>query len=265
MEPVRDADLDLLVAAAEKAGDVALSYFRKSPKSWTKGKGSPVSEADVEVDRLLADRLLSARPAYAWLSEETADSEARLSARRIFVVDPIDGTRNYLEGGKEWAISLAVVEGDRPVSAVLFAPALGEMFQAVAGGGARRNGALIGITGRSHLEGARLSGPKRFTSLVGTQIFAKAPTLRSVPSLAYRFALVAAGELDAAVAGPNAHDWDLAAADLLVHEAGGQVADLSGLPVRYNRAIPRHPSLIAAPGTLQGPIATLLENAGQSG
>jgi myo-inositol-1(or 4)-monophosphatase len=259
----RDADLDLLTEVARQAGDLALSYFGRSPRTWVKGKGSPVSEADIAVDRLLAERLRSARPDYGWLSEETADSEDRLRAERLFVVDPIDGTRTYLEGGREWTVSVAVVEGDRPVAAVLLAPALGELFQAAAGGGARRNGAPMRVTARHDLSGARLSGPKRFARLVSDGAGVHRPEIRLVPSLAYRFALVAAGEIDAAVAGPNAHDWDLAAADLLVHEAGGRVADMSGSSVRYNRPIPRHPSLIAAPAALSGAVADLLEQTGR--
>jgi myo-inositol-1(or 4)-monophosphatase len=259
----READLDLLTDVAREAGELALSFFRRSPRTWVKGKGSPVSEADIAVDRLLAERLLSARPDYGWLSEETADNEDRLRAERLFVVDPIDGTRTYLEGGTEWTVSVAVVEGERPVAGVLLAPARGDLFQAAAGSGARRNGSPIRVTVRHDLSGASLSGPRRLARLVSEAPTVHLPQIRFVPSLAYRFALVAAGEIDAAVAGPNAHDWDLAAADLLVHEAGGRVADLSGSSVRYNRPIPRHPSLIAAPAALSGAVADLLEESGR--
>ncbi|NLH79589.1 MAG: 3'(2'),5'-bisphosphate nucleotidase CysQ, partial [Phyllobacteriaceae bacterium] len=98
-------DLSLLAETARAAGDVALSFFRRDPAVWHKSGGSPVSEADVAVDRLLAERLCAARPAYGWLSEETADGPDRLERRRVFVVDPIDGTRAFLRGDEEWTVS----------------------------------------------------------------------------------------------------------------------------------------------------------------
>ena len=129
-------DLDLLVTAAREAGDLALRFFGRDPQSWAKGLTSIVSEADFAVDRLLADRLTPARPDYGWLSEETADSPDRLARRRIFVVDPIDGTRAFLSGRAEWCISLAIVEDGRPIAAALYAPVIGALFRAIAGGGA---------------------------------------------------------------------------------------------------------------------------------
>src|SRR5712664_1853384 len=118
-------DLDLLVAAAREAAALALTFFGQDPRSWAKGATSIVSEADFALDRLLAERLRTARPDYGWLSEETADNPERLDRRRVFVVDPIDGTRAFLSGRSEWCVSLAVVADGRPVVAVLLAPALG--------------------------------------------------------------------------------------------------------------------------------------------
>ncbi len=239
------ADLDLLVAAAREAGAVAFRHFRHDPAQWTKSGGSPVSEADLAADRALAERLRPARPDYGWLSEETVDGPDRLARRRLFVVDPIDGTRAFLAGSEFWSVSAAVVEGDRPIAAALHAPALGLTWTAVAGGGAFRDGAPVAVAGRDRLAGARVSAPRRWfdTAAMRAEGFAEE---RLVPSLALRLARVADGDLDLAFASRNAHDWDLAAADLLVQEAGGRLTAANGDAPRYNRPVPRHPPLAAA-------------------
>lgn len=131
------ADLDLIRDAAEAAGRLALAERDAGLKVWSKSGGSPVTSADMAVDQLLKDTLLSARPGHGWLSEETTDKADRLSNRRIFVVDPIDGTVAYMKGKPWWCIPIAIVEDGRPVAAVIHAPALGETFTATLGGGAR--------------------------------------------------------------------------------------------------------------------------------
>src|SRR5215217_8656764 len=133
-------DLELLRSSAVAAGIIASSFFRRDVKSWTKENASPVSEADILVDRYLASSLLHARPTYGWLSEETADNPSRLDCERVFVVDPIDGTRGFLRGEDSWTVSLAVVENGVPVAGVVYAPVRDEMYDACAGGGARLNG-----------------------------------------------------------------------------------------------------------------------------
>jgi myo-inositol-1(or 4)-monophosphatase len=251
-------DLELLTDAAGEAGALALRFFRRDPKSWQKGASSVVSEADLEVDRLLESMLRGARPRYGWLSEETADNDERISAGRIFVVDPIDGTRAFLAGNREWAISLAVVEAGRPISAVLFAPALGEIYRATAAGGAERDGEAIRVSGADSLQGVRIAGPPRAVRRITAAAGVTAGAVRIVPSLAYRMALVAAGEVDIGLARPNAYDWDLAAADLLVHEAGGRLTDPAGAQLRYNRASLRQPWVIAATPLLSEEVAGLV-------
>jgi len=255
------ADIDLLSAAAREAGELALTYFRKDPKTWPKGETSIVSEADIALDRLLAERLLTARPDYGWLSEETVDDPAQRARHRVFVVDPIDGTKGFLAGGNEWTISLAVVEEGRPVAAALFAPVLETMFEAVVGKGAFRDGTRISVSARTELAGANVAGSRR---LVREALeFASIPLEYRgfVSSLAYRFALVATGEIDVAIARPGAYDWDLAASDLLVHEAGGRLADLSGRRPRYNGPDRRHPTLLASTPALSDAMASLVEKA----
>lgn len=257
---VHAADLALLADAARRAGAMAMGYFRQSPEVWTKGDSSPVSEADLAVDRFLAEHLGGARPDYGWLSEESVDDPARLARRRIFTVDPIDGTRAFVRGDEDWTVSLAIVEDGRPIAAAVFCPPRGELFLARRGGGAHLNGALVTTSGATSLAGARVGGPKGF---VRSAAFAAAGVepVPLVHSLAYRLSLVAAGRLDAAAASSKACDWDLAAADLLVHEAGGRLTDLGGQSVTYNRESVRHPPLVAATPAVHDAIAELLKAA----
>ena len=241
----RAAIADQLARAVREAGDLALTTFNASLKHWIKGKDSPVSEADIAVDNLLRERLLAVVPDAGWLSEETEDDPARLSKRQVWVVDPIDGTRAYIAGLVDWTVSAALVEDGRPIVAALFAPAENEFFSAIVGEGAICNGQQIMATEGEDLERARLSGPRRTVE----QLVAAVPTIMALPrvhSLALRFARVAQGRLDAALSGGSSHDWDLAAADLLVHEACGALTTLAGDRILYNRPEPVHGPLVAA-------------------
>ena len=254
----RAADLALLAEAAAEAGALALSFFRREQKVWAKGDSSVVGEADIAVDRHLAAVLTAARPGYGWLSEETADTSERLSRSRVFIVDPIDGTRAFVAGGEEWAVSLAVVEDGRPTVAVLALPALGVTFRAVAGEGAFRDGMPIAAASGTSLGEARFASTRRYARAAAEAAGREAVGFRYVPSLAYRLALVADGTVDVAIAKANARDWDLAAADLLVHEAGARLTDLSGRRLDYNREGAIHPALVAANPALVGAAADLV-------
>jgi myo-inositol-1(or 4)-monophosphatase len=235
-----------LEAAVREAGTLALSLFGKPIKTWTKGAGSsPVCDADIAVDVLLRGRLTAGPEGFAWLSEETADDPVRLSARHVWIVDPIDGTRAYIAGEPDWAISAALIEDGRPVAACLYAPVIGEFFAARAGAGSTLNGSAIAATRGADLHGIRLVGPQKFLERLSSIM----PPFTKLPrghSLALRLARVAQGACDGAFAGGNSHDWDLAAADLLVHEAGGALTPITGGTIAYNRPVPRHGMLIAA-------------------
>lgn len=256
-DPSLEADLELLTDSAREAGRLAMTFFRRDPRAWTKSGDSPVTEADIAVDRLLRERLQAARPDYAWLSEETADDPARLVASRVFVVDPIDGTRGFIDGDRRWCVSVAVVAAGRPVAAALLAPALDTLFTATAGGGARRDGEPISVSPRARLEGAHIAGPK---SWFGSKAMGRLPTRRAdyVPSLALRFAFVADATFDAAFASPRSHDWDLAACDLLVHEAGGALTELDGQKPLYNRERLSHDVLAAGGRDIQPELLALV-------
>ncbi len=234
-----------LAACVREAGALALSMFGAPINNWTKFESSPVSDADIAVDRLLRERLTDEGSGIGWLSEESIDDASRLAARYVWIVDPIDGTRAYLAGSPDWTVSAALVENGRPVVACLYAPVTEEFFMAIANQGATCNDAPITTTDGLTLEHARVAGPRSLVDrLVGLQ-----PSLTVVPrvrSLALRLARLAHGACDVAIAGANSHDWDLAAADLLVHEAGGVLTPVGGGAVIYNRPVPRHGILVAA-------------------
>ena len=234
-----------LEAAVREAGVLALRSFGAPMRTWTKGRNSPVSEADIAVDALLKERLAALGSGYGWLSEETADDRSRLAARRVWIVDPIDGTRAYITGKPDWTISAALVEEGRPILAALFAPVDDEMFLATIGAGATRNGIPIASSTDGTLAGARFAGPKHQLE----QLAKRWPQIVPVPkihSLALRIARVAHGEVDVALASGNGQDWDLAAADLLVHEAYGVLTTIAGELLTYNRPDPIHGALVAA-------------------
>jgi myo-inositol-1(or 4)-monophosphatase len=255
--PISPSDLRgilaLCIDAAKVGGAMALEFFRLGTRTAAridyKAGGSPVTEADLIVDAYLKSRLAEALPSAAWLSEETADDLRRLDFSHVMVVDPIDGTRGFAAGDPQWTVSIALVRDGRPVVGVVHAPALGLTFEAVAGGGARLNGTPIEVSVGLKLEGARLAAPAGFVApLMRQHAFDLVP---KIPSLAYRFVRVAAGALDAAIASPDAHDWDIAGADLILQEAGGLLSAADGLLPVYNRRMPRHPTLYAASVELQ--------------
>jgi myo-inositol-1(or 4)-monophosphatase len=234
-----------LESIVREAGAIARATARKDFKRWTKGADhSPVSEGDIAVNDFLRARLNALLPA-SWVSEETEAPPDAQTGRLAWIVDPIDGTRAYIAGRADWTISVALVEAGRPRLAALYAPVSEEMFLAVAGQGAVLNGATMTPSGGSGLAGARLAGPKRYLERIGRlnpQIIAEP----KVYSLALRLARVAQRTLDAAFASAGSHAWDLAAADLLVHEAGGAMTDFAGRPLRYDHPQAAQGAIIAA-------------------
>lgn len=251
---------DQLETVMREAGALARATARGPFKRWTKGDDdSPVSEGDIAVNDLLRARLTALAPGAGWLSEETEDHLPDRAFALAWIVDPIDGTRAYISGRADWTISVALVENGRPVLAALFAPVSDEMFLAVQGEGAALNGARIATSRGQALERAKFAGPKRYLDkLAGLN-----PSILAQPkvySLALRLARVAHGGLDAAFASPGSHDWDLAAADLLVHEAGGVMTDFTGRPLRYNAPHIVHGALIAAGPARHGTLIDLVRD-----
>lgn len=240
------ADLDLIRGAALAAGRLALEHREAGLKVWSKPGGSPVTDADLAVDRLLRATLLDARPDYGWLSEETADNPDRLERKRIFVVDPIDGTVAFMKNKPWWCIPIAVVEDGRPVAAVIHAPMLDETFEATLGGGARLQGRPISASDTADLEDAEVLADARLMEARDWDEPWPPMRFSKRNALAYRMALVAAGAFDAAIAVSPKWDWDVCAGCLIAEEAGAKVSDHKGRPWRFNRPDPRQTSLICA-------------------
>ena len=240
------ADEALLTEAVRAAGALALGFFRSGIVGRPKADHTPVSDADLAVDRMLYERLVGERPDYGWLSEESVDNPSRLDAARVWIVDPIDGTRAFLAGIPEWTIAAALVEHGKPVLAAVLNPATGEMFTAKRGSGAYLNGVPIAVTAAEEIAGSHVIATKGF--------FKHKIWITPWPhtehswfnSIAYRLALIAAGRADATLSLTGKSEWDIAAAALLVEEAGGRVTDATGAALTYNKPSPRMNGLVAA-------------------
>ncbi len=246
------ADFGCMVRAVREAGALGLDYFSedRDNRKWLKEDGTLVSDADIALDELLHRRLLADRQTYGWLSEETTDDLKRLQKNRVWVVDPIDGTRAFLRGQPHWLVSVALIVAGKVRMGCLFNPARNEFFEAFAGRGARLNGKTIRIEGREDIEGATIiASPGRFKSGLWPRPWPPVRTFM-VNSIAYRMALVASNRADALLSLSGKSDWDLAAADLLVREAGGRVSDHTGQEFSFNRKNTRHQSVLVANGIL---------------
>jgi myo-inositol-1(or 4)-monophosphatase len=241
-----------------EAGAIARKYFRGDYKAWRKSDGNPVTEVDIEIDQFLKSALLAARPNYGWLSEESADDPARLSRSRIFIVDPIDGTHGFLKHRPQFTIVAAVVEHGRPAAAAIYNPITDEMFDAVRGAGARMNGTTIHVSTTENLEGSRL--------LTNRMLIEKSPTpwppltVETRSSIAYRMALVAKGEFDAMISLSEKSEWDVAAGDLIVQEAGGRVTSQDGSLLLYNKPKPVHHGIVCAGASLHTELLSRLRD-----
>jgi myo-inositol-1(or 4)-monophosphatase len=203
--------------------------------------------------------LRGARPGYGWLSEETEDTAARLGAERVFIVDPIDGTRSFIEGSDSWAHSLAVAEGGVVIAAVVYLPMRDKLYAAAAGQGATLNGASIRATGRADLEGASILAAKPNyapENWQGGRVPEVARAFR--PSLAYRLSLVAEGRFDAMMTLRPSWEWDIAAGDLILREAGAMTSDRRAGPLRFNNAVPMVDGVLAANPVLHGALHAAL-------
>ena len=257
----RGSDLALAAEIAGNAGRIAMAAFGGATERWHKPDGSPVSAADMAVNDYLKGVLAAARPDDGWLSEETADSDDRLTRRRVWVVDPIDGTRDFLLGRTGWAVSVALVEDGAVVAGELAAPAQKRFYAASAGLGATLNGKRLAVSGRASLDGVRLpidqanmAAPFWPSPWPGTAV-------AKPNSLALRMAMLAAGEADAWMEGRSVAEWDVAAASLILSEAGGTLTDRHGAALAFNRPQPIIHGLAAATPALHGEVLARLDHA----
>lgn len=254
-----DEDRALLSEAALEAGRIALHYVGRDKDVQDKGDGQgPVTQADLEIDAMLRRTLTEARPGYGWLSEESADTDARLSRSRVFVIDPIDGTRAFIKGEPTFSHSLAVVEDGVPFAAAIHLPMKDRLYAAARGGGATRDGAPIAPSGRQVLDGAEVLATRpNFHDEHWTG--GRPPVSQHfVSSLAFRLALAAEGRFDAMVTLRRAWEWDIAAGALLVAEAGGAIHDRRGGVLRFNNVHPQVDGVVAGTRAVQAALLARL-------
>jgi myo-inositol-1(or 4)-monophosphatase len=259
--PANDPSLlQRLETVIREAGDIARVTSQRKFERWTKGADrSPVCEADIAVNDFLHTRLRELLPDAGWLSEETEDDPAARTKERVWVVDPIDGTRAFINGRTDWTISVGLLAAGEPVLAALYAPVTEQMFLAERGAGALLNREPIRVRDSGTLQGAKAAGPKRMLERLETIDSTVLPQPK-VHSLALRLTRVGSAELDVAFASGGSHDWDLAAAALLVHEAGGVLTDLAGRPPSFNRPQLKHGALVAAGPARHEALLTLLRD-----
>jgi myo-inositol-1(or 4)-monophosphatase len=249
---------ELLCDAVREAGELALQMFNAGVGSWDKTDGTPVSEADLAVDQLLAARLRSVTPDFGWLSEETARDDVTQSKVNVWVVDPIDGTTAFLSGSNHWCVGACLLSQGRPVAAAAFAPAQDRFYDAVLGAGARLNGNTMRVSDKSELDGSRFVAHKSAISQSKWKSPVPHINCAMTTSLILRHCVVATGEYDGAIAFGKKHDWDLAPGDLIVHEAGGCTLDLDGKRFIYNRSSTRQNGLMAGSKALLDEISERL-------
>lgn len=252
-------DSDRLDAIVREAGRIAFGMWPgggHALEAWEKSPGNPVCAADIEVDAFLKRELGQLLPAAGWLSEETADDPARLGKGLIWLVDPVDGTRDFIRGRPGWAVSVALISEGRPLMGFLSAPARGEFWSGVSGQGAQRNGVPLAASRRQQFAGSRVpadSLPKEDRDLV---------MVDKPNSIALRAAMVASGEADLLATLRWGWEWDIGAAALIAREAGAAVTDAFGRPLNYNKRDPRaFGLLISAPAIHEAAVARLADRA----
>lgn len=240
------SDLDLLRDAALESGQIARRFWREDPQVWDKGGDDPVTEADFAVDTFLKNTLLAARPDYGWVSEETEDDLARLEADRVFIVDPIDGTRAFVAGEPTWAHSLAIAEKGRVIAACVFLPVRDKLYLAAEGEGATLNGAPMNSSACMELEGSDILTPRVTMQPRFWKSAVPSFTRHFRPSLAYRLALVGEGRFDAMLTLRPAWEWDIAGGALIAGEAGATVTDRRGESLTFNSTTRQSSGVVTA-------------------
>lgn len=254
-------ELETAEKAAREAGWIIMALYGKDYRIEEKGKGNPVTTADLEANRKIQEIIMSRYPQDGWLSEEDKDNPDRLGAARVWVVDPIDGTKEFIAGVPQFAVSVGLVMEGRPVLGVVYNPAAEKLYRAVKGGGALLNDQPIRVSAQREVEGASLlvsrSEPRRkFHS------FADRCRLEPIGSIAYRLAMVAGGEGDGTLTFRSLREWDVCAGVLIVQEAGGVVVDGSGHGLLFNQQEPLYRGIVASnevlAQSLQGMLAEIL-------
>ena len=245
--------------AAHRAGEVILSYYRSHYEVQSKGVDNPVTTADLAANRVLHETLLGAFPEAGWLSEESADNAARLQHDYVWIIDPIDGTKEFIQGIDEFVVVVAFVVQQQVTVAVTYNPVRQELLYACRGQGAFCNDQPIHVSSTAHLPGALVLASRSETGRGEWERFRDILTVRPMGSVAYKLAQVAQGLCDMTFSLVPKNEWDICAGTLLVTEAGGQVTDLQGQPFRFNQPETLRAGLIATNGHLHAQVLRLTQ------
>ncbi|MFC1746823.1 3'(2'),5'-bisphosphate nucleotidase CysQ [Candidatus Neomarinimicrobiota bacterium] len=240
--------LEVAIAGARAAGEILLSYYQEDYQVRDKGYHNPVTTADYASDKYLQDYLLGHYPNYGWLSEETIDSRERLTKERVWVVDPLDGTKEFIEGVPQFVVSVALVEHGESIVGVLHNPVSGEIFSAARDEGAHLGGVSIRTSSLTDLGQAEILNSRSETRRGLWKPYTdRIHSLRAVGSVAYKLGLVAAGQADVFASLRPKNEWDICAGNCILDEAGAQLKTLKGETIRYNQ---RH--VLITPGLVAG-------------
>jgi len=262
---VYDRELRVARDAAIAAGEILQGYFRDGGYQIdSKGKNNPVTTADFEADAELKQILREAFPTYGWLSEETVDNDDRLTAERVWIVDPLDGTKEFIKGIPEFVVAIALAERGLPVMGVSYNPIKDELFWGVRGAGCHLNDKIVTVSEIAALEHSTILASRSETARGEWKAYEGRVTVRPIGSVAYKLALVAAGQADATFTLTPKSEWDIASGVALIIAAGGRVTDLYGAPIEFNRRDVKTPGFVASNGHLHAQLERMLPHRNQA-
>jgi myo-inositol-1(or 4)-monophosphatase len=252
-------ELEHARAAALEAGEILRRYFRdRGYEVGSKGRDNPVTSADLEADAALREHLSGAFPDYGWLSEETADNPARLSRRRVWIVDPLDGTKEFIKGIPEFVVAIALAEDGVPVLGVTYNPIKRELFWAARGAGCYLDDSPVHVTAAPGLAGSVVLASRSETARGDWKAYKDQFAAHPIGSVAYKLALVAAGKADGTFTASPKSEWDIASGAALLAEAGGVMTDIHGNPIRFNREQVKLDGFVAAGPALHAALSKLV-------
>jgi myo-inositol-1(or 4)-monophosphatase len=246
------------IAITQAAGQAIMDFYQASFSVADKSPDNPVTDADLAADDLLHERLTALLPESGWLSEETADDPDRLSRRFVWVVDPLDGTKEFVLGVPEFTVSVALVKEGQPFLGVILNPATGELYFAQRGEGTYFNHQPSQASARQRLPGALIDASRSERKRGEFEPFENMVTLRTMGSIAYKLARISAGQADATWSRGPKNEWDICAGALLVEEAGGRCVDLDGRPFTFNQPFRKVNGIIATNGPLYEQVIAVL-------